>query len=458
MVPPSAGAARKRVLIAFAKSVRNSIIDLAQLRMVREGLWIIVAYCVTAAAGLISIRLFTELAPQSVFGSANLLIGVLTLGMQALIAPITQTQLRYHTGYRDAGAAGHFTMQVARFAATAAAIIVLIMSATLLVWPSARAGSGFAIIGCLAAWIAISTYRAVLINPVQAERQQKRYALWISSEAIAQMLCTAGLLAIWPTVEGYVCGQVAGTALSAVTFGRLPRRSSGTRPEADSSRAWRQIIDYGLPFAPFAFLGWLSNLSDRYVLATFLGTAAVGQYVAAFAIGSRLPTLLGGLLADLFRPALFEAATRSNHARANQLFAIWLAALGAGVAVAVLTLIVFGDAIANILLAEDYRRNASEIMTWIATGYGFSVIAQVVENRLLSLSASRTLLWTKLAGAGATLSFSILLIPHHGVIGAAVASAAGQLLLLVATSWMLFTIQKVNRSTGPRAATKDNVM
>src|SRR5262245_41822197 len=91
------------MLSAAVQGVRSRIGALAQRRLVREGLWISAGHGVTVVTGLVSLRLLTELAPPSVFGGANLLIGMLTLGMHALLAPITQTQLRYHSSYQDVG-------------------------------------------------------------------------------------------------------------------------------------------------------------------------------------------------------------------------------------------------------------------------------------------------------------------------------------------------------------------
>lgn len=408
-----------------------------------------VGHGISVLTGLVSIRLFTELAPQSVFGSANLILGMLTLGMHSLLAPITQTQIRYHSQYRETGNGKTYTRAILKFAICAAAIVMLVMAGLLSFWPALRLGSGLAIIGWLVAWVAISVWRGVSINRVQAERKQRRYSLWIGTEAILLMTATGAMLWVWPTVEGYIAGQLLGTALPALWFGR---NSQGAIVQAKGSpssvlgtlevgrAAWLQVTKYGLPFVPFALLGWMSNLSDRYVLAANLDTNAVGQYVAAFSIASRLPSLVGGLMNDLFRPALFEAANRGDAVRGNRLFAAWMMGLGATVIALVFALYLSGELVARILLAESYRTNAATVMCWIATGYGCTVLAQVVENRLLSFGASQILIWTKLGGALANLTAAMILIPSFGVIGASQANAAGQAIMLFATLCAYFSI------------------
>ncbi len=135
------------------------------------------------------------------------------------------------------------------------------------------------------------------------------------------MGCTGGMLALWPTVEGFIAGQVMGLAIPTAIFGLPFLDAARCRSRPGSARlqpaAWRQIVNYGLAFVPFALLGWLSNLADRYILVAYLDAAAVGQYVAAFAIGSRLPTLVGGLMNDL-SPARSVRGGKPRRSRARQ--------------------------------------------------------------------------------------------------------------------------------------------
>ena len=61
---------------------------------------------IAALVGIAALRLYTELAPAEVFGSANLLLGVLGLGSSVFVMPIVNTQIRYQTeaakeGYGD---------------------------------------------------------------------------------------------------------------------------------------------------------------------------------------------------------------------------------------------------------------------------------------------------------------------------------------------------------------------
>lgn len=428
--------------MALIRSLSSRLSATVGRRLQHEALWLLTGHAISLLAGLISIRLFTELAPQTVYGSANLILGMLTLGMQSLLGPITQTQVRYHSQYKLSGAADAYTWAISKLALSGATIVAIGMTGLLCLWPALRLGSNSTVIGWLAIWIGVSAWRGVAIGRIQAERQQQRYASWIGVEAIMLTVATGGILWFWPSVEGYISGQVLGIALPACCFARQPRSASQFGKVNNASAndvakvqrmVWVQVTTYGFPFATFALLGWLSSLSDRYILAFNLDLAAVGQYVAAFGIASRLPSVVGGLMNDLFRPVLFEAANRGDIARGDRIFTIWIVCLSAAVAGLLIVLYVGGEFVADLLLAEGYRAQAGAIMGWIAAGFGCVALAQVVENRLLSFDASRILIWTKLSGAASNFIVALLVVPGLGVIGAALANATGQATMLLAT-------------------------
>ncbi|HJZ45283.1 MAG TPA: lipopolysaccharide biosynthesis protein [Hyphomicrobiaceae bacterium] len=430
---------------SMAQRLRRRAAAFRQRPLVREGLWVVAGHGVTAVAGLVSIRLFTELAPQSVFGAANLLLGMLTLGMHALLAPITQTQIRYHSAYNDAGDGDAYTRLIARLAAGAAAAIIVLVSAALLLWPGARGGAGLSVIGWLAAWVGVSAWRGVLINRAQAERQQKRFALWVGTEALLTMGCTGGTLALWPTVEGFIAGQVMGLAIAALIFGSPAFLRAGPPIGADMKRVvFSRVATYGLPFAPLSVLGWVSNLSERYILVAYFDTATVGLYVAAFAIANRLPQIPSNFLADLLRPVLFEAQGRGQFIVVRKVIMTWLSGLTLIAALSIAVVIQFGDLIAYLLLEATYRAPAIQLMPWIVGSAIATTFTMALDQYLMSHGRSRVLLIPKTIAPAASLACSVALIPQYGLVGAALAHFAGQAAQLLTTILLVAALRRPN--------------
>jgi len=396
-----------------------------------DGVWVAIGHGTSVVCGIASIRIFTELAAPQVIGGGGLLIGLTMLGMQGLVAPITQTQVRFHSGDRDRGCGDGYTREIMRLAMMAALGVMIAIAVSLVGWSLATGAATGTLIVPAIVWIATQACRNVLINRIHAERQQRRYAIWLGTEAVGTLALTTGALLISPTIESYVIGQALGASVGVLAFGRLPRRGNDQN-RVDSARIRMTIWQYGLPFSLVAMLGWVSTQADRLILGAQLDAGVVGQYIAAFSIACRLPALPGALLHDVMRPALFEAESRGEKLQAGRLYAAWLLTF-AVVAVSVTgALAVMSHLIVDVLLAENYRVGASTIMLWVAAGYSFLGLAQIVECRILSIGTSRPLVSAKLIGAATTVAIAVVMVPMSGAVGAAQASAAGHVMQGVA--------------------------
>jgi O-antigen/teichoic acid export membrane protein len=198
-----------------------------------------------------------------------------------------------------------------------------------------------------------------------------------------------------------------------------------------------------------SLLNTVANLADRYTLAWLLGPAAVGLYLAPFAIANRAMALVANPLTDLFRPLLFDAENRADDAQARRVLTAWLAASVVIGLIALAGIAVFGRFIADWVLAREYRDGAVAIMLWISLAYAIHGITQVLENRILSLSRSAHLLLPMTLGAAANLLFSILLVPWAGVIGAAQANCASFIVRALCTAALLYYARRRRIGTGP---------
>ena len=121
-----------------------------------EFIWISFGHVVTIVAGLLSIRLYTELAPREVLGGASLVMGAMTLLMNLIVAPFTQTQVRYQAEYSRLGQGDSYQVFILQHALVATLMAGVPMTACLLVWPATRLGSSVIVIPMLAVW-ALST-------------------------------------------------------------------------------------------------------------------------------------------------------------------------------------------------------------------------------------------------------------------------------------------------------------
>ena len=416
--------------------------------VLRSSALVLGGYVAVAVVGMLALRLYTELAPAEVFGQANLLLTALTLGLQIFVAPVTNTQLRYHTEAAAEGKANAFTREAGVWALRSAAVLAILASIACLL--CGRLGGptlSVTIALAVAGWVFAMAARNVLLSRLQAERRRLAYSALSVFEAVMLALLTAVALRIEASTASYLFGQVLAIlalVIAAARLGPWPGVSRGAGIEAHTD--FRQkALAYGVPFAPVAIVGWLANLADRYVLGLQLGAGAVGQYVAPLSIASRGMILANSALNDLFRPVLFDAENRRRAASAHKVFLSWI---GVNIAVgmtAVTMVWAAGDFVVELLLAKGYRDGATSVMMWIASGYAVYGLTQVFETRLLSLGRSAQLVAPMACGALANIGLSELLVPRHGILGAAQASCLSFVVQGLVTALIVYSALRVRR-------------
>lgn len=398
-------------------------------------------YAVASIIGLVGIRVLTELVPPPVFGEANLWLGVVALWGNIFLTPFTSTQVKYHTEYRKSELAEAFTAQISKWtiAAALASGVIGIWAYALVNWAVDRS-INLALLLVLLAILTTNAIRNLRLNRLNAERHQGRYAAWLACEAVLAIVVTALCLWFSPTLVSFLVGQWAGIGLGLLVFGFMfyPPGAAGktTALGAPQQRTVRERVRrYGMPFAAFSVLGWLSHQADRYVLAAFASLAPVGLYAAAFSLGSRPMLLASGVLGDLLRPVLFDAENLGDRKKSERVFMVWLASNATVGLLIVAGYWLLGEWIISLLLAEEYRSGAHAILMWVSVAYTLYGLTQVFENRMFSVGASRTLLIPQIAGAAGNILFALVLVPWQGVVGAAQANALSFGIQLLFTAW-----------------------
>jgi O-antigen/teichoic acid export membrane protein len=394
------------------------------LSFLRVGTAVVVGNGLVALIGVLALRVYTELAPAEVFGAANLVLTALGLAFQLLIHPIIATQLRYHTAAVQAGEGDRFTGEALRWGLAVSVGLTVLGGIAFVAYAIAvDARTDALMLLAAAAWIVIATLRHVLMARLHAEQQMTSYMVLRVAEAAFMVLATACVLRATLRPESFVWGQVAafGIVVAGIAFfipWSIWRSIWAGKMPGFLEKVWR----YGGPFVPMAFLFWVANLADRYVLAGLVSAAAVGQYLAAFTIAGSGFGLTNGALTDLFRPMLFAAENAQDHDRASRVFLAWLASYLAISLCGLAAIVLIGQWIVDLVLAEAYRPGAVEIMLWIALGYSINGLTTAFENRMFSLGQSARVLWPLAAGAAGNIVLSLMLIPWHGIAGAAQAN------------------------------------
>ncbi len=131
-------------------------------------------------------------------------------------------------------------------------------------------------------------------------RRQRALAMLMAAEALLRpALIVLFVVLLQPSVTVVLMAMAVQTALVMGLALLVPRRE-GLAPTEDDPIARRhlgqQIRHYARPLVPLALATWAISVADRYLIGINLDDAAVGIYVAAYALGSQPFVILQGAI------------------------------------------------------------------------------------------------------------------------------------------------------------------
>jgi O-antigen/teichoic acid export membrane protein len=385
-------------------------------------------------------RLLTELVDADVFGEARLAVGVAALVGAAVVHPFSQFAMR---GYHDAAVAGS-TLEFARFVRqgnTVAAVSSALLAAGVWVgyeawarevnWPLAVAVGAY-VLG-EARW---SLERSLLVT-----RDCQTAAS--AGEVAMQVLLVGAAVAAVGLTGNHAVGLVGGQALALLAVGAWLARMTRERPDGpfaelhaskDVGSTWRaDSVRFVAPLTMVSVARWMVNVGDRYLLDHMRGPRAVGHYAAVYGLCSAPLMASSGIVARLLYSAWFAREARSE--RDEDLFSRMLAAATTIAGIALVAIWAFGDIVASVALAAEYRAQAQDLMVWIVAGYGLLVVAAPFEMRAYARKTTWVLGTGWSAAALANLVLNLAWIPMWGPVGAARATLVSFAVYLVAVWW-----------------------
>lgn len=207
---------------------------------------------------------------------------------------------------------------------------------------------------------------------------------------------------------------------------------------------FRELAAYGFPLAVTGALASFIHASDRYIISFLIGTDAAGLYAAPYDIAMRSLHVLMLVVAMAGNPLIYRAFEAGGEAAARPLIRRQAELLlGAGLPAAI-AFALLAPAIANVFLGEAFQASARELIPWIAVAtllQGLQSFYVALAFALPKMPLRQTYVFT--LGAATNLALNLLLIPRMGLIGAALATVAAYLLILIGSflsSRDLFTL------------------
>lgn len=240
-------------------------------------------------------------------------------------------------------------------------------------------------------------------------------------------------------VRGFFTGLLVAEGITTLVILWQLRRLVPWRLSAPQRELLRQLLLFGLPLVGFELTNILLAFGDRAVVRALVGEEALGHYSAAYNLGDTLQKFLMFPIALSVQPMYMRLwaeegpeATADFLSKAASFF--FLLSIPAVVGVTAVR-----EPLLLLLAGQEYLDGAN-VLPLSFGGYmlygGYAVLAA---GLFLHKKTARTSV-AALVAAAANLGLNLLLVPHMGILGAAVATAIAYTGLLVALCVMSFRL------------------
>ncbi len=273
--------------------------------------------------------------------------------------------------------------------------------------------------------ILFDTLVVIPMSVFQAREESKRYMII----SLARFLVGAGLNIYFIVgLQKGVLGILESGLLTSITFCAilLPFIVWRIRPRFSKSLL-REMLGYGLPLIPVAFLAWIMSASDRYFLQIFSDSTELGLYSLGYKFGGVLHGLIIGPFQLAWMPFLFSTSKEENAKKiySSVLTYFVLVAMFVALALSVLSKEVIA------VMATPPFYSAYHVVPLITLALLFYGCFMCVNAGMYLEKKTKYIPF--IIGAGATLNLGLnyLLIPSYGMVGAAIATASSYFFLVI---------------------------
>lgn len=267
----------------------------------------------------------------------------------------------------------------------------------------------------------LALYRISLNSFNSIKRMEFRVYTQNLLRPISKLAIVTGLLVAGMGVSGLIAGYIASLLLTVVLGAfLLVTRVDWIRDAPLSRVPYRSMVSYSLPLV---FVGAIHATVGQidYFLLSYLGTSAdVGLYRVGSLLAGNLTIVLLSVQ-PVFKPLIAERQGEPDVLQENyQLITRWVVMLILPLAI---TLALAARSYLAVLFTEQYAAANVAVMV-LAVGYVLNVMFGPEGRMLEGLGHTNFSLVNSVILVGVNAALDALLIPHLGIVGAAVGTAS----------------------------------
>ena len=182
----------------------------------------------------------------------------------------------------------------------------------------------------------------------------------------------------------------------------------------------KPYLIYGLPFVPDAFLLWVLNSSDRYVITYFRGFEEVGRYSAAYRL-ALLPKLILAALSFVLYPTISMLWENGKREQAQHYIETSLKYYTFIAVPAAAGLTCLGPALLR-MLGTSQLSVGMPLLAFLVSGVALMGAYELFVYIIYLREQTRYLPAISLLSASTNLALNLWLVPRYGILSAAIAT------------------------------------
>ncbi|WP_348799455.1 lipopolysaccharide biosynthesis protein [Flavobacterium adhaerens] len=286
----------------------------------------------------------------------------------------------------------------------------------------------------------------VLLRPIylvyqvilQSKQEGKKVALLDFFLSIVNILITVLLLVVFrQKAEGVLKAQTLSILLIDMIIIIIFLKKLNWR---FNKVLFKKALNYSLPLIPHSLGGMTSTMLDRFVINKYLGVKEAGVYNIAYQFGN-LSNIFTMAFNQAFTPWFNEQVKMNNNSQikiVTKLSILLFSLFAMGVSL-------FSKEVLELMAKGDFIQGF-QYVPFLAFGYAFNGIYFIYSTDLfyeISGKGLRKLAVITIASAVINLISNILLVPIHGVIGAAFAFILTKMIFAIITGIVVKKISRV---------------
>jgi O-antigen/teichoic acid export membrane protein len=357
----------------------------------------------------------------------------LVLGFVGLGLPYTMTRFLAVKTNREEIQEEFYSVFFVVFLATAIVSIILIVFANFI------AGAFFAgatdIVRITGLIILVSSLDSVFLTVFRTFRQMKKYSIFTIANNYGQVGLIAYLVLSGYGILSTVLAVLATMAVMFFILFFLIRSQLGIK-RPHFSRL-REYLNFGLPTIPGNVSSWVVASSDRYVIGYFLGATSTGIYSAAYGLGSVI-SIPAAILGFVLPPTLSKLYDEGRMEEVKTHLKYSLKYLLAVAIPFVFGAAILAEPVLRLFSTAEIARQGHFILPLVALSILFYGTYVIIAHILVVAKKTKIMGLIWIIAAVANLGLNIVVVPHLGILGAALTTLIAYSLALGVGSYYSF--------------------